>query len=98
MDFLYMDARGCFQVRGEDDSRSDPGDAGQGGLDGSGGGLVLLHQANARINQSIAKKLHISIDRVPMNVDRCGNTSAASVPILLDEVNRKGMLKPGRRL
>ena len=32
--------RGCFQVRGEDDSRSDPGDAGQGGLDGSGGGLV----------------------------------------------------------
>ena len=58
----------------------------------------LLHQANARINQSIAKKLHISIDRVPMNVDRCGNTSAASVPILLDEVNRKGMLKPGQKI
>ena len=58
----------------------------------------LLHQANARINQSIAKKLKISIDKVPMNVDKCGNTSAASVPILLDEVNRKGMLKSGDKV
>lgn len=55
----------------------------------------LLHQANARINQSIAKKLNVPIDKIPMNLDRCGNTSAASVPILLDEVNRKGLLKSG---
>ncbi len=55
----------------------------------------LLHQANARINQGIAKRLNVSMDKIPMNLDRVGNTSGGSVPILLDEVNRKGLLKSG---
>ncbi len=53
----------------------------------------LLHQANYRILTSIARKLHLPIEKFPSNVDRCGNTSAASIPILLDELNRQGTLK-----
>lgn len=53
----------------------------------------LLHQANHRILTSIAKKLNLPMDKFPSNVDRCGNTSAASIPILLDEMNRQGILK-----
>lgn len=57
-----------------------------------------LHQANIRILQSVAKRLKVSEDKFPISLDHCGNISAASVPILLDEMNRKGMLKPGMRI
>lgn len=57
-----------------------------------------LHQANIRIVQSVAKRLKVSEDKFPISLDHCGNISAASVPILLDEMNRKGMLKPGMKI
>ena len=55
----------------------------------------VLHQANYRISESIAKRLKVSMEQIPMNIDRYGNTSAGSVPILLDELNRQGRLKEG---
>ncbi|HAU86698.1 MAG TPA: 3-oxoacyl-ACP synthase [Lachnospiraceae bacterium] len=55
----------------------------------------ILHQANKRMNEIIAKNLGLSFDKFPCNLERTGNTSAASVPVLLDEVNRKGMLSRG---
>ncbi|MDO5425355.1 MAG: beta-ketoacyl-ACP synthase III [Eubacteriales bacterium] len=55
----------------------------------------LLHQANKRILDSVANRLGVEEGRFPMNLDRYGNTSAASIPILLDEVRRKGILKEG---
>lgn len=58
----------------------------------------ILHQANLRIIQSVAKRLKVSLDKFPISLDRCGNVSAASVPILLDEVNRKGMLQKGDKI
>ena len=58
----------------------------------------LLHQANLRIIQAVAKRLKISLDRFPISLDHCGNVSAASVPILLDDVNRKGMLQKGDKI
>lgn len=58
----------------------------------------ILHQANSRIIQSAAKRLKVAEERFPMNMDQYGNTSAASIPILLDEMNRKGMLKRGDKL
>lgn len=58
----------------------------------------VLHQANARIVASVAKKMEIPIEKFPMNVDHCGNTSSASVPILLDELNREGKFKPGDKI
>lgn len=58
----------------------------------------VLHQANIRIIQSVAKRLKVDESRFPISLDHCGNISAASVPILLDEMNRKGMLKRGDKI
>lgn len=58
----------------------------------------LLHQANRRILQSVQKRLGETEEKFPMNLDRYGNTSSASLPILLDEVNRSGMLKRGEKV
>lgn len=58
----------------------------------------VLHQANARILQAVAKRLKLSEDKFPISLDHCGNISAASVPVLLDEMNRQGLLKPGMKI
>lgn len=58
----------------------------------------ILHQANIRIIQSIKKRLNIPEEKIPANVERCGNTSAASIPILLDEMNQQGLLKRGQKI
>lgn len=58
----------------------------------------FLHQANQRIIQAAAKRIGADISRFPMNLQEYGNTSAASIPILLDEWNRKGCLKRGNKL
>lgn len=58
----------------------------------------ILHQANSRIIQSVAKRLKESEEKFPMNLSLYGNTSAASIPILLDEMNRNGMLNRGDKL
>lgn len=58
----------------------------------------VIHQANYRIIESIARRLKISQDRFPANMEQYGNTSGASVPLLLDEMNRRGMLKEGDKL
>ena len=58
----------------------------------------LLHQANIRILQSVSKRLKVTEDKFPISLDHCGDVSAASVPILLDEVNKKGMLNKGDKI
>lgn len=58
----------------------------------------ILHQANRRIVESVAKRLKTDIERFPMNLQEYGNTSSASIPILLNEMNRKGLLKKGQKL
>lgn len=57
--------------------------------------LFIPHQANVRIIKMVAERLQIPMDRVYVNIDRYGNTSAASIPVALDEVNRAGRLKRG---
>ena len=58
----------------------------------------ILHQANIRILQAVAKRLKVSEDRFPISLDHCGNISAASVPILLDEMNKQGKLNRGDKI
>ncbi len=58
----------------------------------------ILHQANERIIQLISKRLKVDLDKFPMNLDRYGNTSSASIPILLDELNRNQLLERGDRI
>lgn len=56
---------------------------------------LIAHQANARIITNMAKKLNLSMDHVPLSIERHGNTSAASIPLVFDEVVRSGRLKKG---
>lgn len=58
----------------------------------------ILHQANKRIVEAVAKRLDVSIDKFPMNLQEYGNTSSASIPILLDEMSRGGRLKKGQKI
>jgi 3-oxoacyl-[acyl-carrier-protein] synthase-3 len=57
--------------------------------------LVIPHQANARIITAIADRLGLPEEKTFMNVDKYGNTSAATIPVALDEANRQGRLKRG---
>jgi len=59
---------------------------------------LIPHQANIRIMQSTAKKLHISPDKVVVTVDQHGNTSAASIPLALDLAVRDGRVKAGQTI
>ena len=58
----------------------------------------VLHQANARIISQVARRMKEDIEKFPMNVEHTGNTSGASIPILLDEINKKGMLNAGDKI
>ena len=57
--------------------------------------LVIPHQANLRIITALAGRLKVPMTKVMVNVDRYGNTSAASVPVALDEARREGRIRPG---
>ena len=56
---------------------------------------ICPHQANIRIIDLAVQRLHVSREKVLVNIDRVGNTSSASIPILLDENVRSGKIKPG---
>jgi 3-oxoacyl-[acyl-carrier-protein] synthase-3 len=60
--------------------------------------LFFFHQANLRINQYVAQKLGLPEEKVPHNIERCGNTTAATIPLLLAETTRDGRLKPGMKV
>ena len=96
MDYLYMDGGEVFKFAVKKVPQSILQEAAK--LTTEDIDWYLFHQANARITATIAKRLKVPNEKIPMNVDRCGNTSAASVAILLDEVNRKGILKKGDKL
>jgi 3-oxoacyl-[acyl-carrier-protein] synthase III len=60
--------------------------------------LFFFHQANMRINQYVAKQLSLPEEKVVHNIERYGNTTAATLPILLAETERDGRLRPGMRI
>jgi 3-oxoacyl-[acyl-carrier-protein] synthase-3 len=57
--------------------------------------LIVPHQVNSRILQAAAERLGVGMDKIYSNIDRYGNTSAASVPIALDEAVRNGRIRRG---
>ena len=56
---------------------------------------LLLHQANIRIMETVAKRLGVPMEKVITNLAEYGNTSAASIPLALDEAVRSGKVKKG---
>ena len=57
--------------------------------------FYILHQANQRIVSSVSKHMKEPLEKYPMNIETLGNTSSASIPLLLDEWNKNGKLKAG---
>jgi 3-oxoacyl-[acyl-carrier-protein] synthase-3 len=60
--------------------------------------VLVPHQANLRIIESAAKRLGVPMDRVVVNIERYGNTSAASIPLALGEAASEGRLRDGQRV
>ena len=57
--------------------------------------LLIPHQANLRIIQATAKRLGLPMEKVMLNIEKYGNTSAASIPIALDEALSEGRIRTG---
>lgn len=68
---------------------------GQAGMTADDVDMFVLHQANYRIIESIAKRLKQDVKKFPVNLDRVGNMSSATIPVLLDELRKDGKLKDG---
>lgn len=60
--------------------------------------IIIPHQANARIIESLAKHLSVPMSQVALNIQHYGNTSAATIPVALCELLEEGRIKPGSRL
>lgn len=58
----------------------------------------VLHQANERIIEAAARRLKEPMEKFPMTIGQLGNTSTASIPLLLDDMIRKDMLKRGDKI
>ena len=57
---------------------------------------IVPHQANLRIIEAAAKRLGLPLDRFFTNLDRFANTSAASIPIAIDDMQQQGLLEEGQ--
>jgi 3-oxoacyl-[acyl-carrier-protein] synthase-3 len=93
--FIQMKGRPVFKtaVRGMEEAARDILE--QQGVNANQIALVIPHQANLRIIEALAKYLELPLDRFFINLDRYGNTSAASIPLALDEARRAGLVKAG---
>lgn len=70
----------------------------RGGLKTEDLDILIPHQANVRIIQMVAKRMGLTEDQVYVNIHRVGNTTAASIPIALDEMNKAGSLSEGQNI
>ena len=95
---LQMDGQGVFKfaVKVLDDVVEEALAAN--GLQKSDIDWLIPHQANIRIIQATARKLGMSMEKVVQTVDRHANTSAASIPLALDEAVRDGRVRPGQNV
>lgn len=60
--------------------------------------MFVLHQANQRIIEAVSKRLSVPLEKFPMCIAEMGNTSAASIPILLTKLKKEGKLKEGQKI
>lgn len=85
---VFKHAVRCMTEAGEDALR-------KAGLTADDVNWMIPHQANMRIIQAISDRVHIPMERIVVNLDRYGNTTAATVPLALDEAIRDGRVKRG---
>ena len=97
-DYVHMDGQEVYKFAVSTVPKSILHVLEKAGLTAEDVSYFALHQANIRIIQSVAKRLKVEESKFPISLDHCGNISAASVPILLDEMNRQGLLKRGDKI
>ena len=96
--FIFMDGQEVFRFAVESMTQSIQFILEKAGLEASNVAHYVCHQANERILKSAAKRLSVPLSRFFMNIGAHGNTSAASIPIALDELNKSGALRRGDKV
>ncbi|MFH1783912.1 MAG: beta-ketoacyl-ACP synthase III [bacterium] len=95
MHFLKMSGNEVFKIAVQSMIKSAQEALKKAGLKCEDVNLVIPHQANIRIIEAMSKRLKIPMERVFLNIDRCGNMSAATTAVGLDEACRQGRIKKG---
>ena len=95
---MYMNGRQVFKTAVMLSSRDINALLAEQGLQPKDVKYYVLHQANMRIIEAVAKQMDLDLSYFPHNVEYCGNTSSASVALLLDELYRDGKLQRGDKL
>lgn len=93
--FLYMDGQAVFKLAVSVLEKVAHETLNAAGMRASDVDWLIPHQANIRIMQGTAKKLGLPMHKMVVTVDQHGNTSAASIPLALDQAMRDGRIKPG---
>ncbi len=96
--FCQMDGKTVFKNAVEKMIMSLMGMCMENGLEADDLDLVVCHQANMRINEYVRDQLGLSPEKVPSNIQKYGNTTAATIPILLAELERDGRLQRGMKV
>lgn len=96
--YIRMNGREVFKFATRTLARSAAETIGRSGLSIHDIDLMIPHQANARIIELAARQLGLPMEKVFVNIDKYGNTSAASIPIALTEAIEEGRVKEGDRL
>ena len=96
--FIRMNGREVFKFATRTLARSAAETIGRSGLSIHDIDLMIPHQANARIIELAARQMGLPMEKVFVNIDRYGNTSAASIPIALTEAIEEGRVEEGDRL
>ena len=95
---MYMNGREVFKTAVLSSARDITTLLKENGLQPDDIKYYILHQANMRIVEAVAGYLNLDMAHFPHNVERCGNTSSASIPLLLDELVREGKLERGDKV
>ncbi len=93
---IHMDGREVFKHAVTKLPKSVEAVCERGGVRAEEVDWFIAHQANQRINEAVCQRLGVPLEKMPSNIDRYGNTSGATIPILMDEMRRDGRLRPGQ--
>lgn len=96
--FVHMDGQAVFKFATKMVVKSVANVIEKAGIAKEDIAYIVPHQANARIIDVVANKLKIDRSKFYMNMDRFGNTSSASVPLALNELNEKGLIQRGDKI